>query len=178
MLRWGLIPGWAKDPNIGHKLINARAETAATKPSFRAAFAKRRCLVPADGFYEWRAEGAARQPWLIVPRDGGLMAFAALWEQWRVPEGAALRGSLSERRPGDVVETFTILTTEANAAMRTLHHRMPVILAPDAFEPWLSGDDVPLGPAPEELLAMHRVGLRVNSPRNDDPDCVVELAQA
>ena len=178
MLRWGLIPGWAKDPNIGHKLINARAETAATKPSFRAAFAKRRCLVPADGFYEWRAEGAVRQPWLIAPRDGGLMAFAALWEQWRVPEGAALRGSLSERRPGDVVETFTILTTEANAAMRTLHHRMPVILAPDAFEPWLSGDDVPLGPAPEELLAMHRVGLRVNSPRNDDPDCVVELAQA
>ena len=178
MLRWGLIPGWAKDPNIGHKLINARAETAATKPSFRAAFAKRRCLVPADGFYEWRAEGAVRQPWLIAPRDGGLMAFAALWEQWRVREGAALRGSLSERRPGDVVETFTILTTEANAAMRTLHHRMPVILAPDAFEPWLSGDDVPLGPAPEELLAMHRVGLRVNSPRNDDPDCVVELAQA
>ena len=178
LLRWGLIPAWAEDPGIGHKLINARAETAAVKPALRAAFSKRRCLVPADGFYEWRREGSVRQPWLIARRDGGPMAFAGLWESWRVPEGAVLRGSLAERRPGDVVETFTILTTEANATMRVLHHRMPVIVPAEAFEPWLSGEDVRLAPAPEELLAMHRVGLRVNNPRNDDPECVVTLGTA
>jgi len=169
---------WAKDPGIGHKLINARAETATVKPAFRAAFSKRRCLVPADGYYEWRREGAARQPWLVARRDGAPMAFAGLWERWRVPEGAVLRGSLAERRPGDVVETFTLLTTEANAVIRALHPRMPVILPPEAFEPWLSGEEVRLGPAPEDGLAMHRVGLRVNNPRNDDSECVVALATA
>ena len=106
LLRWGLIPAWTKDPGIGHKLINARAETAAVKRAFRAAFAKRRCRVAADGFYEWRGEGSVRQLWLIARRDGGPMAFAGLWEGWRVPESAVLRGSLAERRPGDVVETF------------------------------------------------------------------------
>ena len=175
MLRWGLIPGWAKDPSIGHRLINARAETAAVKPSFRGAYSKRRCLVPADGFYEWRREGEVRQPWLIAPRDGGIVTFAGLWERWRVPEGAELRGSLSERRPGEVVETFTILTTEANATMQALHHRMPVILAHEAGEQWLSGDDVAPGPAPDDLLAMHPVSTRVNHPRYDDSECVVAL---
>lgn len=178
LVRWGLIPAWAKDANIGHKLINARAETAAVRPAFRAAFAKRRCLVPADGFYEWRREGAVRQPWLVARRDGAPMAFAGLWEHWKVPEGAALRGSLAERRPGEVVETFTLLTTEANATLRALHHRMPVILAAEAFEPWLAGEDIRLGPAPEDWLATHRVGLRVNDPRNDDPECVAALASA
>ena len=178
MLRWGLIPAWAKDPGIGHKLINARAETAAVKPAFRATFSKRRCLVPADGFYEWRREGSVHQPWLIARRDGAPMAFAGLWERWRVPEGAVLRGSLAERRPGDVVETFTLLTTEASATMRALHHRMPVILPPEAFEPWLSGKEVRLEPAPEDWLAMHRVPLRVNNPSNDDPECVVALTTA
>ena len=178
LVRWGLIPAWAKDPAIGHKLINARAETAAVKPAFRAAFAKRRCLVPADGFYEWRREGTVRQPWLVARRDGAPMAFAGLWERWRVPEGAALRGALAERRPGEVVETFTILTTEANATLRALHHRMPVILPEEAFGPWLSGAKVRLGPAPEDRLAMRRVALRVNDPRNDDPECVAALASA
>ena len=178
MLRWGLIPAWAQEPRIGHKLFNARAETAAVKPSFRAAFSKRRCLVPVDGFYEWRREGSARQPWLITRRDGGPMALAGLWERWRVPEGTVLRGSLAERRPGDVVETFTILTTEANDTMCTLHHRMPVVLRLEALEPWLSGDDVRLGPASEDLLVMHRVGRRVNNPRDDAPECVVPLAAA
>lgn len=178
MLRWGLIPIWAKDPGIGHKLINARAETAAVKPAFRAAFAKRRCLVPADGFYEWRREGSVRQPWLIARRDRELMALAGLWEHWRVPEGAALRGSLAERRSGDAVETFTIITTEANDTMRALHHQMPVILPTEAFEPWLAGEAVRLGPAPEELLVTHRVGCRVNNPCNDDPECVVALSAA
>ena len=178
MLRWGLIPAWAKDPSVGNKLINARSESARTKPSFRSAFAWRRCLVPADGFYEWTREVTARQPWLIAPRDGGILVFAGLWEHWRVPEGLTLRGSLAERRAGDVVETFTILTTEANRAMRTLHRRMPVILAPEETDPWLAGDDVPLGPAPENLLAMHRVSTRVNSPRHDDADCVAPFESA
>ena len=178
LLRWGLIPPWAPDANIGHRLINARAETAAVKPAFRAAFSKRRCLVPADGFYEWRREGAVRQPWLITRRDGAPMAFAGLWERWQVPEGTALRGSLAERRPGEVVETFTILTTEANAALRTLHDRMPVILSAEAFGPWLAGETVRLGPAPDDGLTMRRVDRRVNNPRNDDPECVAALASA
>ena len=178
MLRWGLIPGWAKDPSIGNKLINARSETARTMPSFRSAFARRRCLVPADGFYEWTRKGTVRQPWLIARRDGGILAFAGLWEHWRVPDGLTLRGSLSERSAGDIVETFTILTTEANRTMRALHHRMPVILAPEATESWLVGDDVPLVPAPEDLLAMHRVSTQVNSPRHDDAECVAPLEPA
>ena len=153
-------------------------ETAAAKPSFRAAYSKRRCLVPADGFYEWRREGEVRQPWLIASRDGGVVAFAGLWERWRVPEGAVLRGSLSERRAGDIVKTFTILTTEANETMQSLHHRMPVILAHEAGEHWLAGDDVALGPAPDDLLAMHPVSTRVNHPRHDDSECVVALATA
>ena len=178
MVRWGLIPAWAKDPAIGHKLINARAETAAVKPAFRAAFSKRRCLVPVDGYYEWRREGSVRQPWLIARRDGGPMALAGLWERRRVPEGTALRGSLAEHRRGDVVETFTILTTEASATMRALHHRMPVILPEEDYEHWLSGANVRLGPAPQHWLTMHRVGLRVNNPRNDEPECVVALTAA
>ena len=178
MLRWGLIPGWAKDPSIGNKLINARSETARTKLSFRSAFARRRCLVPADGFYEWTREGTVRQPWLIAPRDGAILTFAGLWEHWRVPDGLTLRGSLAERRAGDVVETFTILTTEANRTMRALHHRMPVILAPETVDTWLAGNDVPLGPAPEDLLAMHLVSTRVNSPRHDDAECIAPLKPA
>ena len=178
LVRWGLIRAWAKDPGIGHKLINARAETAVVKPAFRVAFSKRRCLVPADGFYEWRREGAVRQPWLVARRGGGPMAFAGLWERWRVPEGTVLRGSLAERRPREVVETFTILTTEANATMRALHHRMPVILPEETFGLWLMGEDVQLGTAPEDWLAMHRVALRVNNPRYDDPECAVALGTA
>jgi len=178
MLRWGLIPAWADDPRIGHRLINARAESVAEKPAFRAAFRRRRCLVPADGFYEWTRQGKVRTPWLVTPRGGGLMAFAGLWERWRVPASARLSGSLAERSPGDVVETFTVLTTEANAPMRALHHRMPVILPPQAFDAWLSGGEVALGPAPDDLLAMHAVSLRVNNPRHDDPECVLPAAPA
>ena len=176
LLRWGLIPAWAPDPRIGHRLINARAETVAEKPAFRAAFRRRRCLVPADGFYEWVRRRDAREPWLVFPRDRRLMAFAGLWERWRVPDGARLAGSLAENRPGDAVETFTVLTTEANAAMRPLHDRMPVILPPEAFDAWLAGGEVALGPAPDDLLAMHAVDPRVNSPRHDDPECVAPAA--
>ena len=178
LLRWGLIPTWAKEPRIGHRLINARAETVAQKPAFRAAYRRRRALVPVDGFYEWVRRGDAREPWLVFPRDRGLMAFAGLWERWRVPDGARLSASLAEYGPGDTLETFTVLTTEANAAMRPLHHRMPVILPPEAFGAWLSGGEVALGPAPDGLLAMHAVNPRVNSPRHDDPECVRPAASA
>ena len=145
MLRWGLIPGWARDAGIGYRLINARAETASTKPAFRAAWRARRCLIPVDGFYEWTREGSVRQPWLIGVKDGRLFAFAGLWERWTVREGSALKGSLTEFGPGDIIETCTILTTEANEAVAPVHDRMPVILPPDLFGPWLAGEPGPAG---------------------------------
>ena len=172
MLRWGLIPAWAKDAAIGHKLINARSETAAEKPSFRSAFRHRRCLIPADGFYEWRRRGGARQPWLFGLRDDAAMVFAGLWERWTVPEGAALTGSLAERSPGDAVETCTILTTAANETVAPVHGRMPVILPPVAWDAWLAGNQVPLEPYPADAMTAHPVSTHVNRPANDDPRCV------
>ena len=125
LVRWGLIPSWAKEAGIGGRLINARAETVAEKPAFRGAFRKRRALVPADGFYEWRKREGDRpkQPLLVRRRDGQPFAFAGLWEHWRGPEGE--------------VETCTILTTEANAALAPIHDRMPVILDPACYDRWL-----------------------------------------
>ena len=175
MLRWGLIPGWAKDPRIGYKLINARSETASVKPSFRAAFRARRCLVPVDGFYEWTGRGQTRQPWLIGFEDDALFAFAGLWERWTVPGGATLPGSLAQHTAGDVVETCTILTTSANETLAPLHHRMPVILAPDEFDPWLAGREVSLDPFPAPAMTVRPVATRVNSPANDDPECVAPI---
>ena len=172
MLRWGLIPSWAREPNIGYKLINARSETAAEKPSFRSAYRNRRCLIPADGFYEWKREGKTRQPWLFGLGDGAPFAFAGLWERWTVPAGAALTGSLSERTPGDAVETFTILTTAANETVAPVHSRMPVILPPEATGPWLAGEDVPPAPYPAGAMTAHPVSTLVNRPANDDPRCV------
>ena len=172
MLRWGLIPAWAKEPNIGYKMINARAETAHQKPSFRDAFKARRCLIPADGFYEWKREGKAKQPYLIGMKDGGGFVFAGLWESWRVPEGLALTGSLSELEPGDALETCTILTTQANATLAPIHPRMPVILSADAYDPWLAGEAVPLAPYPAEAMTFHPVSTLVNKPANDDEKCV------
>ena len=176
MLRWGLIPAWAKDPAIGHRLINARSETAAEKPSFRAAFRNRRCLIPADGFYEWRREGKTRQPWLFGLQDGAPFAFAGLWESWTVPQGATLTGSLAERRSGDTVETCTILTTAANETVAPVHGRMPLILPPDAYSSWLAGEDVPLAPYPADAMTAHPVSTLVNRPANDDPRCVEPVA--
>ena len=172
MLRWGLIPPWAKDPAIGHKLINARSETVAEKPSFRSAFRRRRCLIPTDGFYEWQGRGKTRQPWLFGLRDGAPMVFAGLWERWTVPEGAALTESLAERSPGDAVETCTILTTAANETVAPVHGRMPVILPTDAWDAWLAGDEVPLGPYPANHMTAHPVSTHVNRPANDDPRCI------
>jgi putative SOS response-associated peptidase YedK len=126
MLRWGLVPSWAKDIKIGTKMINARSETAPEKPSFRSAFRHRRCLVPASGFFEWQGEPGHKQPYAITVGDQPLFAFAGLWESWRSADA-------------EVVETYTILTTDPNAAIATLHDRMPVILHPADWGEWLGG---------------------------------------
>ena len=169
MLRWGLIPFWSKEASIGHRLANARAETAHEKPAFRAAFQKRRCLIPADGFYEWQvvAGAAKKQPWFVARRDGAVFALAGLWERWQPPEG-------------DAVETCTVLTMGANALMQPIHDRMPVVIAPAQYAAWLSLDTPAsearaLMPAwePAEWTA-HRVSARVNAPGNDDAGCVAE----
>jgi putative SOS response-associated peptidase YedK len=162
VMRWGLVPSWAKDLKIGAKLINARADTVAQKPSFRAAFAKRRCLVPADGFYEWQAaEGGRKQPYRIHRPDGAPFAFAGLWEQWQGPDGRVL--------------SFTIVTTEANARLRPIHARMPVILAAPDYEAWLDpaapreAAQALLRPLPDDGLVAEPIGPRANNVKNDDP---------
>ncbi|MEX0708968.1 MAG: SOS response-associated peptidase [Woeseia sp.] len=128
MLRWGLVPSWARDPAIGNRMINARAETVAEKPAFRAAYKSRRCLVLADGFYEWHTAGGVKTPYYISASDGEPFAFAALWERWQ------------NRETDDVLQTATIVTAEANDFMKQLHHRMPVVLKPASAARWLSGD--------------------------------------
>ena len=172
VLRWGLIPAWARDPAIGNRLINARSETVAEKPAFRAAYRRRRCLVPADGFYEWQRRGGTRQPWLFGLRDGAPFAFAGLWERWTAPAGPGTAGSLFGPEPGGPVETCTILTTTANATVAAVHGRMPVILPPDTWGPWLAGEDIPLGPYAADEMHAHPVSTLVNKPANDDPRCV------
>ena len=172
MLRWGLVPAWSRDARIGYKLINARSETAGSKPSFRAAYRSRRCLIPADGFYEWTKRGTTRQAWLIEPRDGGVIALAGLWERWITREGAAAPKSLAHLRPGDALETFTVLTKAADESIASIHHRMPVILPPEEFGAWLSAGSVSLERLPATELVVHPVSNRVNKPLNDDPLCV------
>ena len=158
MVKWGLVPRWAKDPSMGARMNNARAETAAAKPSFRDAYRRRRCLIPASGFYEWKPEHGLKQPYYFHPAAGGLFAFAGLWERW---EG-----------PGGPLETCAVLTTEANAVMAPVHDRMPVILGPANYRPWLEAS-VPLAPllvpCPPAVLAVHRVSRAVNDARRDDP---------
>ena len=175
MLHWGLIPSWSRSPRTMRRPINARAETAAEKPMFRGAFRARRCLIPADGFYEWAREGPVKRPYLIGRADGGPMAFAGLWERWRVPEDAELPRSLAGLPPGEAVETCAILTTAASPAIVPVHHRMPAMLPPDAFGPWLDGGAVPLRPAADVELALRPVGTWVNNPAHDDPRCVEPL---
>jgi putative SOS response-associated peptidase YedK len=166
-LRWGLIPSWAKDAKFASALINARAETLAEKPAFAAAFRKRRCLVLADGFYAWAGEGEGKQPYLVARRDGGAFAFAGLWERW-TPK--------ADGKESPYVDSFTIVTTEANALLRSLHPRMPVILPEALCASWLDPDASPeslkplLAPAAENLLHYYPVSKRVNSARIDEPD--------
>ncbi len=178
VLRWGLIPSWAKDADIGNRMINARAESVAEKPAFRAAFRARRCLILADGFYEWKSEAGGKQPYRITLADGGPFALAGLWERWAGPPGGGAQGGEAhggEAPRGETIESCTIVTTEANARLEEIHHRMPVILAPGAFDAWLDPDtpgaqaQALLKPYPSEALAYYRVSPRLNSPANDDP---------
>ena len=163
LLRWGLVPSWAKDPSMGARMINARAETVAEKPAYRNAFRRRRCLVPADGYYEWKAEAGRKQPYLLLLESGEPFAMAGLWEQWRSAEG-------------ELAETYAILTTEAAGTAKRVHERMPVILAPRDYESWLVGADpgALLKPCTELAFAARPVSTRVNNPRNDDPQCLEE----
>ncbi len=165
-MRWGLIPSWAKDPAIGHRMINARAETASRKPAYRAAFRRRRCLIPADGFYEWQGTRPPKQPYFIRLRDDRPFGIAGLWETWEGPDH-------------QTVESCTILTTEANELMRPIHDRMPVILAEREYDVWLD-PATEGGPALDKLLVpcdsrgmvAHPVGAWVNNPAHDDPRCI------
>ena len=174
LLRWGLVPSWSRDMSGAAKLINARGESVAEKPSFRAAFAERRCLVPVDGFYEWRTENGVKQPFRIGFRGGKPFAFAGLWESWMAPEGA--------ENAGEAVDTFTIVTTDANPKLRPIHHRMPVIVDPAEYDAWLTGDAAAaksvIRPYPPEDMAFYRVSTRVNSVRNDDAECIAPLRAA
>jgi putative SOS response-associated peptidase YedK len=169
LLRWGLIPSWSKDPAIGNRLINARAETAMEKPSFRNAFRRHRCLIPASGFYEWQRRERGKQPYFVRMRDEQLFAFAGLWDRWESPDKG-------------VIETCTILTTAANAVLAPIHDRMPVILPPAEYARWLDPalqNTDSLGPLlvpfpPEDMMAFP-VSARVNAPSVDDEKCIVPL---
>lgn len=163
ILRWGLVPPWAKDASIGSRMINARAETVSEKPAFRSAFRKKRCLVPASGFYEWEKLPKRKQPYHVGFRDGRPFAMAGLWERWQGPEGAA-------------VESCTLITTGANALVSSIHDRMPVILRPGDFDLWLdpavqAGESLLplLRPFPQEEMTAFPVSLRVNDPGVDIP---------
>ncbi len=167
LLKWGLVPYWAKDPSRGP--INARSETVAEKPSFRDAFKKRRCLVVADGFYEWqKVAGGGKKPFYFQLPDGSPFAFAGLWERWT--------------RGDEPLETFTILTKEANQIVGEIHPRMPVILGREGYAPWLDPDLQDgralaglLEAGPMEELTCYPVSTYVNSPANDSPECIVSL---
>ena len=171
LMRWGLVPRWAKDTKIGAKTINARAETVASKPAFREAFRERRCLVAADGFYEWRKEGKLRRPFRITRRDREPFAFAGLWERFTPREGPPIR-------------SFTIITTEGNAVLAPLHDRMPVILDAEDYGAWLAPDAAApdlhalLRPFSEPELIFFEVSPRVNKVANDDPSLIEPAADA
>jgi len=168
MLRWGLVPSWADDPGIGARMINARSETAPEKPSFRRAFRGRRCLIAADGFYEWKREDGGKQPYYFRMQDGRPFAFAGLWESWDKGGGELL--------------TCAILTTRPNSVAEEIHDRMPVILPHDAYNAWLDpdADKEELGeltiPYPGDDLETYPVSRFVNSPRNNDERCIEPAA--
>lgn len=162
--RWGLIPHWAKDPTIGYKMINARAETAAEKPSFRSAIRSRRCLIPASAFYEWKTINKEKIPYCIRPQQSSLMAFAGIWENWRGPDV--------------VIQSCSILTTVADDIIRPIHPRMPVILAPQDYSQWLDSGaqgaeamQALLKANSDFPLEVFEVDRRVNSPKNEGPEC-------
>lgn len=169
LVRWGLVPFWADDLAIGQRMINARAETVADKPAFRAAFRRRRCLVPADGYYEWQTRSGRKQPYWISATDARCFALAGLWEHWQ--------------RDGNELQTMSLLTCAANQRLREIHDRMPVIIARRHYATWLAAASplaalqALLKPAADETVVMRAVSTRVNSARNDGPDCIEPLAQ-
>jgi putative SOS response-associated peptidase YedK len=170
LLRWGLIPPWVKDPRQFSLLINARSESVNDKPAFRNAMRRRRCLFPADGFYEWQERGGGKRPYCIRPKDGGPIAFAGLWESWMGPNG-------------EEMETAAIVTTVANRELAALHERMPVILSPEAFDLWLDcrSVDAPtatalLLPARAGLLEAYEISPAVNRVANDGPELIAPVA--
>jgi putative SOS response-associated peptidase YedK len=173
LVRWGLIPSWAKDPSVGATMINARSETASTKPAFRDALRSRRCLIPADGFYEWVRTGKVRQPYCFEVNEGKLFAFAGIWDRWK---------DASDK----TIETCSILTTTANAVTAAVHDRMPVILDPDGYDLWLDPGmrDVRaaselLKPYDARLMRSYPISTRINHVANDDAECSrpMELAE-
>jgi putative SOS response-associated peptidase YedK len=169
-LRWGLIPSWSKGPDNRYSMINARAETVNAKPAYRTAFKHRRCLIPTEGFYEWRKEGRAKTPFLIRRKDGESFGMAGLWERWR-------------GKDDETIESCTIIVTEANALVRDLHDRMPVILAPEGYGAWLDPENKDadglrrmLRPADPAPWMLREVSRKVNSPKNDGPDLIESVA--
>lgn len=172
LLHWGLVPGWAADRSIASKLINARCETVAEKPAFRRAFRKQRCLIPADGYYEWQTTGGkVKQPWHVFLKSGRPLAMAGVWETWNGPDNA-------------VLESCAILTTAANRFMADLHDRMPLLLDPSQFDRWLDPErqqpqDIAdlLVPCPDDWLARTAVSTLVNNVRNDSPACLEPVLQ-
>ena len=173
LMRWGLIPSWATDPSVGVRMINARSETANVKPAFRDALKSRRCLIPADAFYEWSRVGKAKQPYCFEVNEGELFAFAGIWDRWRDPGG-------------HTVETCSILTTTPNTLTSAVHDRMPVIIDPDAYDLWLDPGMKDVGAASElvkpydsRLMRCYPVSTRVNHVANDDEECSapVELGE-
>ncbi len=171
MYKWGLIPSWAKEEAIGNKMINARADGVAEKPSYRNAFKRRRCIVPASGFYEWqKGDGKTKTPMFIHPKDAEVFGLAGLWEVWHSPDG-------------DEVRTFTIITTDANDFMRPIHDRMPVILRPADYDQWLEPKELAadkllplLRPYDADRMDAHEVSRAVNTPAIDEPQLIEPVA--
>lgn len=167
LMRWGLVPSWSKGPDSKFSMINARAETVAKKPAYRSAFKSRRCLVPADGFFEWRAEGKKKQPFYIHMKDEKPFAFAGLWERWEKGE--------------EPITSFAIIVTDANDLLRHIHDRMPVILKPADYGRWLDPAARPdtaqsfLRPYDPKKMAVRKISTRVNSPKNDDPEILAPV---
>jgi putative SOS response-associated peptidase YedK len=183
LLRWGLVPSWAKSPAVGDRQINARAESIAERPSYRRAFERRRCIIPADAFYEWKATAdgsgrgrAPRVPYVVRRRDGEPLAFAGLWEIWRDPDVA------DDGDPDAWLRTCAIVTTRANRLLAPIHDRMPVVLPDDAWDAWLdprhSTEQLPtvLEPAPDEWFELYEVSPRVNKPENNDAALLDRIA--
>jgi putative SOS response-associated peptidase YedK len=174
-LYWGLIPNWAKDSSMASRMINARAETVAQKPSFSQSFERRRCLVPCDGFYEWRVEGEKKQAFRIGLKGGDLFAFAGIFDRWSVPEDTR------HWSKGETIETLSIITTTANRKLRPIHQRMPVILPETTYKTWLDCSSTPaalgslLRAFPDDNMAFYRVGSAVNNVANDSPEVIQQL---